>query len=214
AWGGAKGRYIFTEQGGWIDLRHLFRLAWVAKTRHGKMISADLAGVLIEEDQAEKGHPSAFTYEDLSTNSLGVQLGMQLLTRSDPAAVIGKFISDLAPSDTYEDPDALTGILNFSTDPVLSANDPTLRVAGRWRYKPSGNPYKDKYWLSLMNEGYARNPSRGEVRTTDESQLGLTEVWRLLMNDHRRTGPPWQPPKPKTQPRKIDPLTTWIERHR
>jgi hypothetical protein len=41
--------------------------------------------------------------------------------------VIRRFLAGLALTNSYVDPDELTGILNFLDGPILSRNDPSLK---------------------------------------------------------------------------------------
>src|SRR4051794_10756271 len=69
--------------------------------------------------------------------------------------------------------------------------------------------------LSLMEEGYKKNPNRiKNVRTSDPSSLGVDEIFRLLFGNDERVGgsappaPPSRPSKPPYAP------TPCIDRHR
>jgi hypothetical protein len=183
--GGAFGifgteRFVYTERGGWIDLRHLYELAHQQYDHPDSAISIERAGELVEEDQAVVGHPSAFSFEDLPTNHLGVTLGTYLRGSKDAIHAVESFLrGQLAATRSYDDSLPLDGILNFSVRPLLSPHDATLLQSGSWTYKPSGNAYKDKDWLRMMNEGLKKNPERKGVRTSDPNSLVIKEALRI-----------------------------------
>lgn len=65
-------KYIFTETAGWLDFHHIFKLfKW---TNSKGPVSALFAGEMGELLQSLKGNYSAYSYEDLPSNNVGVAL--------------------------------------------------------------------------------------------------------------------------------------------
>jgi len=63
-------RYVYSEVGGWIDFHHVFKIfEWA--TQNG-LFSAITQGELGEMWQSLKNNNSAYSYEDLPSNLLGV----------------------------------------------------------------------------------------------------------------------------------------------
>ena len=65
-------KYVYTEVAGWLDFHHVFKLfKW---TNSKGPVSALLGGEMGELIQSLKGNCSAYSYEDLPSNNVGVAL--------------------------------------------------------------------------------------------------------------------------------------------
>ena len=101
-----------------------------------------------------------------------------------PAEAVVSFLKRLEPTAVgpaeIQGLSKIAGVINFSTTPVtMSGSDPGLRTVGGLVYKSSGNPEKDKLWLSMLAQGEQVNPNHNEVRTTDAKKLVAKELERV-----------------------------------
>lgn len=156
-------RYVWTNSGGWVDLKHLFATAFTEEPL--LIVPSALilwAGeVLVEQAQAEDGAKSAFGVEDLPSNLYGSQF---LSTEFGPhrpcefGDQLERFINGslggmgTAPAAV----DAYNRIRNFSYEPVISPSGPDIAVDAK-----TGIPYKgasetspsayERKWLDVMH---------------------------------------------------------------
>jgi RHS repeat-associated protein len=63
-------RYVWTPKGGFIDMKHFLAAAAATKAYSGAIV--EIGGQRVEMNQACKGDPSAFSFEDLPSNSFGI----------------------------------------------------------------------------------------------------------------------------------------------
>lgn len=105
-------RYLYTKRAGWIDLKHFFASAKISYD-YGA-IAAELAGYALEIRQSlssnEALNESAFSYEDLSSNTAG--------------AIFGEILSQLDASGTEY---MLSDVLNSYFE-YLGIDDPNAAI--------------------------------------------------------------------------------------
>ena len=173
-------RYLFTDEAGWLDLRHVYQLAHLALNKWMFGVDAEYAGEVIEEDQAERGHHSAFSYEDLPSNHQGIKIANLLKYSRSPADDLINYLRTLRPVDRSQaEADDLRSILNFSVEPVLSSREAGLRATKNFVYKPSGSQTKDQKWILKLDIGFGTNPGWKERNppTTPIGTLARRMVW-------------------------------------
>ncbi len=173
-------RYLFTDEAGWLDLRHVYQLAHLALNKWMFGVDAEYAGEVIEEDQAERGHHSAFSYEDLPSNHQGIKIANLLKYSRSPADDLINYLRTLRPVDRSQaEADDLGSILNFSVEPVLSSHEAGLRATKSFVYKPSESQTKNQKWIRKLDIGFGRNPGWKErnPRTTPIRILARRMVW-------------------------------------
>jgi RHS repeat-associated protein len=68
-------RYLYSKRWGWIDLKHLSAAAYQSQKWYVPVMAVLGEGMTVENDQWKRGDDSAFSYEDLPSNLLGVYFG-------------------------------------------------------------------------------------------------------------------------------------------
>ncbi len=92
-------RYVYTEKKGWIDFKHFFAAAFftlnkdIGGTGVGGFLTR-LAGLKIELEQLTGESDSAFSYEDLPSNSAGIQFAY-LIEELENQGITDYSLSDL-----------------------------------------------------------------------------------------------------------------------
>ena len=115
--GDQEGRYLYTEKGGWIDMRHFLFFAgqaWSNKQLAGSLVDEDAIvdgtvtdSIIMEMLQMIGGHGSGFSYEDLPSNKYGAEFGAK---HFDPnsSKTLGQqmedFLNTLVPANPEDAP--------------------------------------------------------------------------------------------------------------
>jgi RHS repeat-associated protein len=68
-------RYVFTKESGWIDAKHFFAAANDSANSSLGEVGTNIKGLAVELIQDIEGDDSAFSYEDLGSNSAGADFG-------------------------------------------------------------------------------------------------------------------------------------------
>jgi len=77
----SEGRYVHTSDGGFVDNLHFFTAA--SQTKKSGAFATRVGGLYVELRQLRVDPSSSFSYEDLSSNRLGIQFAGQL-NNKDP----------------------------------------------------------------------------------------------------------------------------------
>ncbi len=112
--GGISMRYVYTEQAGWVDMRHFFYFAEKSYTygnaiaMTGGYMSEFYQWMGLDIDSMTLGlgsNPSAFSYEDLTSDALGVAFGHMLSEQSGEYSfeeLLTKFLDSLGATNPEE----------------------------------------------------------------------------------------------------------------
>ena len=168
-----KNRFVWTKEGGFIDMRHFFAAAFNSLRFGSSKGAVENAGLGVEKRQAKSGDPgeqkSGFAFEDLPSNRMGTRFS-EFINTGDLAAlpgVVEKFIDDqlggLLPPPT-DKIDEFNNIRNFSDAPILDPKgkdiltDPRTKIKyksseGNLSFKWADPVAKDRLYLELLEEG-------------------------------------------------------------
>jgi RHS repeat-associated protein len=96
--GRGQWRYVYTEEVGWIDVRHFFAAANQAATV-GEVVTNAL-GLGVEIYQSATGDESGFSYEDLGSNAAGADFGDDHFDPNGPALSqqVATYLNGLKPT--------------------------------------------------------------------------------------------------------------------
>jgi hypothetical protein len=108
----ASERYFYTKRGGWIDMGHFARAAgeiglWGDFPLPARWY-AEQSGRAVEVDQLLSSKPiarkSAFSYEDLPSNRLGMEFGDNIDFSQPLSTQLERFFQDLEPTKPQNAP--------------------------------------------------------------------------------------------------------------
>jgi RHS repeat-associated protein len=152
-----KSLYFLSKNRGWVDLNHLFSAVGYIKFTKLKympyLVKRAKVGIHKEINQAMEGDQSAFGFEDMPSNFLGLEFTSYMGTKMcDIPKYLEKFINDklggiIKPTDEQLNQiDALNLIRNFTKHPILSPDDPKVmtdsktKIRYRSETKDMGDP--------------------------------------------------------------------------
>jgi hypothetical protein len=100
-------RYVYTDQRGWIDMHHFFRLAEFTKDNGQK--AAELYSYMSERYQKWDGNPSGWSYEDIASDMAGIEFwnvyGDKLKSGNIKLQdAVSEFMTSLKPKDPMDSP--------------------------------------------------------------------------------------------------------------
>jgi RHS repeat-associated protein len=111
----ATSRYIYVNEGGWIDLKHFFTMAQIAnKIGYYKALAY---GYGVEAYQFKKNDFSAFSFEDLTSNTVGAYFGFYYLpqklaegyTESEALKMYFEAMGGVSSQDALENHNVING---------------------------------------------------------------------------------------------------------
>jgi len=184
----SQSRFLATKSGGVIDMRHFLAAAARKDQLFVTEGMTEKAGRLVEVEQAKVGSNSAWGVEDLPSNRAGLNFESNLNTSDIETTLADQIVAfvDTALGGVVAPPaaadiDALNLIRNFSDEPVLDANDPSILTdpATGIRYKSNGDAEFERKQLDTMA---ANGISPTNVGTNNEPN-GIRPVSTIPISD-------------------------------
>jgi len=166
-------RYVYTKKYGFIDMKH-FLTAFI-KSQTYPLVPGSITregvrafGYKVELDQAKNGQFwSAFGFEDLPSNSLGIKFAEQYKSKYGNSTTdnLKDYILEFFDEELggmakvpYDSIASMNRIANFSDEPILNLKDPKLLTYKNTIYKPRSLQRADidaaKNTIDLYSEAF------------------------------------------------------------